>query len=75
LIPRWEKISKIHIIDEIDSFSKDIRELGVQYRSGRLKNWGELLFDDLQTFDMQKVARTLDHFPGLIKEIKEKTSE
>jgi hypothetical protein len=47
----------------------------VQYRSGRLKNWGELLFDDLQTFDMQKVARTLDHFPGLIKEIKEKTSE
>jgi hypothetical protein len=24
---------------------------------------------------MEKVTRTLDHFPGLIKEIKEKTSE
>lgn len=74
LTPRWVKINKTHIIDEIDSFSKDIQELGTQYRSGRLKNWGELLFNDLQTFDMQKVSKTLDHFPGLIKEIKEKTS-
>ncbi len=72
---RWGKISKTHIIDEIEAFSQEIRELGAQYHSGRLKNWGEVLFNDLQTFDMQKVARTLDHFPGLIKEIKEKTSE
>jgi len=75
LIPRWEKISKTHIIDEINSFSKETRELGAQYHWEVLINWAEMLFNDLQTFDMQKVARTLDHFPGFIEEIKEKTSE
>jgi signal transduction histidine kinase/DNA-binding NarL/FixJ family response regulator len=75
LTPRWEKINKTHIIDEIDSFSKEIRQLGEQYHSGSLKNWGELLFNDLQAFDMQKVSKTLDNFPGLIKEIKEQTGE
>jgi len=75
LTQRWEKISKTHIIDEIDAFSREIRRLGAQYHSETLKNWGKLLFNDLQTFDMQKVAKTLDHFPALIKEIKEKASE
>jgi len=74
LTRRWEKISKTHIIDEIDAFSREIRELGAQYHSETLKNWGKLLFNDLQTFDMQKVAKTLDHFPALIKEIEEKAS-
>jgi signal transduction histidine kinase/DNA-binding NarL/FixJ family response regulator len=72
LTPRWEKISKTHIIDEIDAFSKETRELGAKYRSGRLKNWGELLFNDLQTCDMQKVAATLGLFPEIIREIEEK---
>ncbi|UCH92697.1 MAG: response regulator, partial [Candidatus Aminicenantes bacterium] len=72
LTPRWEKISKTHIIDEIDAFSKETRELGAKYRSGRLKNWGELLFNDLQTFDMQKVAATLELFPEIVREIEEK---
>jgi signal transduction histidine kinase/ActR/RegA family two-component response regulator len=72
---RWKKISKTHIIDEIDAFSKEIRELGIQYHREVLKNWADLLINDLQTFDMQKVARTLEHFPGFIEEIKEKTSE
>ena len=75
LTQRWKKISKTHIIDEIDAFAKKIRELGIRYHSERLKNWGKLLFNDLHTFDMQKVAKTLDHFPALIEEIKEKASE
>ncbi|MGD2088596.1 MAG: two-component regulator propeller domain-containing protein [Candidatus Aminicenantes bacterium] len=69
---RWEKISKTHIIDDIDTFSKEIRQLGEQYHLEVLKNWADLLINDLQTFDMQKVARTLGHFPEIIRETERK---
>jgi CheY-like chemotaxis protein len=72
---RWEKISKTHIIDEIDAFAKEIRELGGQYHQEALKNWADLLIDDLQTFDMQKVAKTLELFPEIIHKIKERKME
>jgi signal transduction histidine kinase/ligand-binding sensor domain-containing protein/FixJ family two-component response regulator len=73
--PRWEKINKTHIIDDIDTFANEIRELAAQFHSEPLKNWADMLSEDLQSFDMQKVSTTLDHFPGLINDIKEKISE
>jgi CheY-like chemotaxis protein len=69
-IPRWEKISKTFMLDEIEDFSRDIKELGNQYGLNKLENWGERLSKDVRSFDMQKITKTLGHFPQLIKEIK-----
>jgi ligand-binding sensor domain-containing protein/CheY-like chemotaxis protein len=68
-IPRWEKISKTFLLDDIESFSTEIKELGIQYRLKILENWGDQLFNMVQTFDMQKVTEILEDFPGLIKKI------
>ena len=72
---RWEKIRKTHIIDEIEAFSKEIRELGAEYHSEVLKNWGSNLFDALQTFDMKKVGKILEDFPGIIRGCQEKDDQ
>ncbi|NIM12982.1 MAG: response regulator [Candidatus Aminicenantes bacterium] len=69
-IPRWEKISKTFVLDEIEDFSREIKELGNQYGLNMLENWGDRLSKDVRSFDMQKIPKTLEHFPGLIKEIK-----
>jgi signal transduction histidine kinase/CheY-like chemotaxis protein len=66
---RWETISKTFMLDEIENFSKEIRELGIQNGLKILENWGNRLFNDVRKYDMQKVTNTLAYFPGLIKEI------
>jgi signal transduction histidine kinase/CheY-like chemotaxis protein len=67
--PRWEKINKTFLVDEIEDFSKEIMELGAQYRLKMLESWGHHLFEDARSFDLQKITKTLEYFPGLIKEI------
>ncbi|MCP5102234.1 MAG: response regulator [bacterium] len=69
--PRWENISKAFMLDEIEEFSSQIIELGARYRLGILENWGQRLLHDVRTFDMPRLTETLEHFPGLIKEIGE----
>jgi CheY-like chemotaxis protein len=75
LTNRWKKICKTQILDEIHDFSREIRQLGTQYRLHILRNWGDRLFNDLQAYDMQKLAGTLASFPELIKEIEAKYNE
>ena len=70
VIPTLEvKINKTFLVDEIEDFSKEIIELGAQYRLKMLENWGYRLFEDAQSFDLQKITKTLEYFPGLIKGI------
>jgi signal transduction histidine kinase/ligand-binding sensor domain-containing protein/CheY-like chemotaxis protein len=69
-IPWGEKISKTFKMDEIEDFSREIKELGNQYGLNMLENWGECLSKDVRCFNMQKITKTLEHFPELIKEIK-----
>jgi ligand-binding sensor domain-containing protein/signal transduction histidine kinase len=68
-IPRREKISKTFMLDEIEDFSREIKELGNRYGVIMLEKWGERLYKDVRGFDMQKITGTLELFPGLIKEI------
>jgi signal transduction histidine kinase/CheY-like chemotaxis protein/streptogramin lyase len=67
---RWEKLSKTLIIDEIEDFSGEMKELDQTYQTGMLSLWADGLFNDLQAFDVAKIHETLAFFPELIKEIK-----
>jgi CheY-like chemotaxis protein/nitrogen-specific signal transduction histidine kinase len=72
---QWEKISKAFIIDEIEEFSGEIRELAAKYGLDILEDWGNRLFKETQSYDMLKIAKTLEYFPELIKNIKGKCNE
>jgi signal transduction histidine kinase/DNA-binding response OmpR family regulator len=69
LTRKYRKIKTTFIINEIEDFSKEIIELGERYSIDLLKNWGDKLFDEIQSFDMEKLPLTLDDFPALVKEI------
>lgn len=69
LTRQWQRISKTFLLDEIEDFSKKIRELGNQYGLKILEEWGSHLLKVVQSYDMQKVSQTLAYFPGLITEI------
>ena len=67
--PRWEKISKTFLVEEIEDFSREIMELGNQYRLKILEEWGQHLLEDTRNYDLQKITRTLKYYPALIKGI------
>ncbi|MCP5102235.1 MAG: response regulator, partial [bacterium] len=66
---RLQTLNKTLILDEIEEFSKEIKELGLVYHAGVLTNWADRLYDDSQTYDPGKMHATLAAFPGIIKEI------
>ncbi|MCP4148706.1 MAG: response regulator [bacterium] len=66
---RWQRVSATFIVRDINSFAEDIRKLGQQYSLGVLNEWGAKLLKEQQRFDMDRLAVTLESFPGLIKNI------
>ncbi|MCP4154687.1 MAG: hypothetical protein GY757_43590, partial [bacterium] len=69
LTPRWHKANKTFMLDEIEEFAKQMRELGTEYGITILSGWGERLLKEKLHFDMEKVAETMDSFPDLVKEV------
>ena len=66
---RWEKLSMILIIDELEDFSKEMKKLDQTYRSGLLSAWADRLLNRLKTYNVPKIQETLSYFPEVIKEI------
>jgi len=70
LTDRWNEINKTFIIDEIETFAKEIKGVGEKYNLDILFQWGDRLLHQVNRFDMEKMPGTLKDFPTLIKEIK-----
>ena len=66
---RWEKLSMILIIDELEDFSMEMKKLDRTYRSGLLSDWADRLLNRLKTYNVPKIQETLAYFPEVIKEI------
>ena len=65
----WARIRGSAIISEIERFAEEIRGLGREYDLDSLANWGDDLFKQASSFDMDRLPETLDHFPALVDEI------
>ena len=65
----WSTIQKSFIITEIETFAKRIKALGAKYNVAVLTNWGDDLFKQANSFDIDRLPKTLDYFPVLITEI------
>lgn len=69
LTKKYRRIKTTFIVNDIEDFSKEIIELGNKYSINLLKDWGDKLHGEIQSFDMEKLPHTLEGFPGLVKEI------
>jgi len=69
LMADWERIQGSAIISEIERFAKEIQGIGQEYDLDSLANWGDDLFKQVNSFDMDQLPETLDHFPALVDEL------
>ena len=69
LTGEWDIINDTFILDEIQSFSKKIEELGVGYRASILTRWGDKLFKEIQGYDLANARATLAGYPDLIEKV------
>ncbi|MCK4539435.1 MAG: PAS domain S-box protein, partial [Candidatus Krumholzibacteria bacterium] len=65
----WARIQGSAIISEIERFAEEIQGLGQEYDLDSLANWGDDLFKQANSFDMDRLPETLGHFPALVDKI------
>ena len=66
----WGIINDTFIIDEIEDFSKKIKELGSEYRADILTRCGDKLLKETLSFNLVNARKTLAEFPALVERIK-----
>ncbi len=67
---RHVKLKKEFIINDIEDFAKEIEELGRQYGTSILSDWGRKLSIQASNFDLENLAATLDEFENILTKIK-----
>jgi signal transduction histidine kinase len=66
---QWEKLSMLLIIDEIENFSLEMKNLDQTFHTGLLSDWADRLLNRLKTYNVPKIQETLSYFPKVIKDI------
>lgn len=68
---KWTKVKTTFYFNEIEDFANEIREMGTAYNVGILSNWGDDMFHQTKSFDMERLPDTLGYFPEIIKQIRD----
>jgi len=63
----WKRISDVFILDDVETFSEGIINLGNQYHLRLLTQWGDKLLKEIRNYDMENSPITLAYFPELVK--------
>ncbi|MCP4345078.1 MAG: response regulator [Desulfobacterales bacterium] len=71
LMEEWRKIHKQFIVNDIGVFGNQVKELGTEYNLNILRNWGDDIYEQADSFDIERLPKTLEYFPGLVREITE----
>ncbi|MDJ0843927.1 ATP-binding protein [Crocosphaera sp.] len=61
----WRLIRKTMILSQLKQFSHNLQQLGHNHNCQLLLNYSQTLADYLQTFELEKLAETLEKFPQL----------
>lgn len=67
---QWKHYKKKQPLKEIQSFAREIIELGKGYKLGFVAEYGEQLLSTIENFDIEEMRVKLDLFPDLIKQLK-----
>ncbi|MCP4720292.1 MAG: histidine kinase [Desulfobacteraceae bacterium] len=71
---KWEYLCDVMIIHEIEKFSQDSIQLGMEYGYDDLSRWGKRLLTQAEKFDMELLPATLNSFPQIMDKLSELTS-
>ena len=66
---QWEFLKQTSVINEVEAFGVQMRDLGNQYNYPPLIAWGERLSTQAQMFKLDVLPTTLDEFPRIIEQI------
>jgi PAS domain S-box-containing protein len=70
----WEKLRNTLIMGNARSFGRKLEELGISSRNRKLSSYAALLLDQLETFDVERLPGTINHFEKIYHDIKQMTS-
>jgi PAS domain S-box-containing protein len=65
----WEKLRNTLIMGNARSFGRKLEELGISSRNRKLSSYAALLLDQLETFDVERLPGTINHFEKIYHDI------
>lgn len=68
-LPRWKDIQDSLILDELESFSRDLITLAEHYKQSTLKGYAKNLLDDVERFVLESAQERLQAFPSLVQNL------
>jgi len=69
LKPQWEKLKKSKFINQIFAFAGKVLEIGEKYKISVISQYAGILQNFTESFDTEKMEKTLDEYPALIEEL------
>ncbi len=66
----WEKARQDGFFDEITRFGKEMERAGEIFELNILKHFGKEIENQVSSFDIEKINKTLDAYPKLVNKIK-----
>jgi signal transduction histidine kinase/DNA-binding NarL/FixJ family response regulator len=67
-LPKWNHVRDRMVVDEIQRFGEEIRNLGTGRELPGMARWGADLAENAETLEIDRMYRTLDRFPELVAE-------
>ena len=66
----WESVSEFMVLEEISEFGDQIYQIGQQNELPGLVEWGKKAREQAQSFEIDKLTRTLAHFPDQLEALR-----
>ncbi len=64
------KVTESFIMDDIKDFAARVEKLGKEYNIVSIHEWADKITSQAESFDMENLPATLDHFKGLTDKVK-----
>ncbi len=74
-MPRWKDINDIMVIDDVEEFAEQLREIAREYKIQPLIDYSNNLHEYTLAYDVDEVEKILADFPRIIREVREVRSE
>ena len=71
LYKTWLELSKVMIINKVESFAKQLKELGGRYSYPSLTEYAKNLDYYASTFEIDLLTNVLKEFPNFIQELRQ----
>ncbi|MCP4348588.1 MAG: response regulator [Desulfobacterales bacterium] len=70
LVPQWEEINDMFIMDNVEIFAAELRDVAREYEIQFLIDYGNSLFEHAQSYNIDEVEKMVSLFPVLVDNIK-----